>query len=181
MRTAGAVDDNGHCLDNFAEARRIRELKLKQPELFANLPTIKLEENSWASHKLTTRMAAQVLETVMGYPVERISRTGGNRNSYEMHASGDAHANLEIWPSNKMHLYERHVLTDSTVEDGGFVGYTGHNGWYIPTSTNLENFDMLPEYWRHLQTEDVSLRPTQLALPPPPPFVFSCCGMFSFV
>jgi glycine betaine/proline transport system substrate-binding protein len=97
-----------------------------------SLETIALAANPWNGSRLNVAVAAQLLESELGYKAE-ITELDENAQWAAINA-GDLNASLEIWPSG----HAKNVVDfidnpDGRVENIGLLGPVGKIGWYVPT------------------------------------------------
>ncbi|KAJ3352346.1 hypothetical protein GGF32_003800 [Allomyces javanicus] len=104
---------------------------------------IVLEADAWTS----TYIAATLLQDVMGVKVT-VLEFGGSSGTYPRVASGQVHANLEVWPNSKTALYQQFIVQQGTVEDSGMIGYAAKISWYINTAIANANPTLIFDSWR---------------------------------
>ena len=97
----------------------------------SDLPTIKIVKNTWLATELNAEIARIILEDELGFPVEFIEVSADDQ--WDLLASGDAHASLEVWARSRVHQIEQYIEQDQSVVHGGELGVVGKVGWYIPT------------------------------------------------
>lgn len=93
-------------------------------------PVIRLATNSWVGSELNAAVAKIILEEKLGYPVEIVPM-----DEYEQWAhiaSGEIHANLEVWGSGHTADVQQYIDSEKTIVNGGPLGVQGKIGWYIP-------------------------------------------------
>ncbi|KAJ3364464.1 hypothetical protein GGF31_009023 [Allomyces arbusculus] len=108
---------------------------------------IVLEADAWSSANLSTYIAATLLQDVMGVKVT-VLEFSGSGGTYPRVASGEVHANLEVWPSSKTALYQQYIVQQGTVEDSGMIGYAAKISWYINTAIANAYPTLIFDSWR---------------------------------
>ncbi len=93
-------------------------------------PVIKLAENPWSGSAVNVAVAKILLEEQMGYPVE--VTTIDENAQWTALASGDLHAQLEVWLSGHGENVAEYIDGQKVVEDGGLLGPVGEIGWFTP-------------------------------------------------
>ncbi|KAJ3364466.1 hypothetical protein GGF31_009025 [Allomyces arbusculus] len=88
-----------------------------------------------------------LLQDVMGVNVT-VLEFGGSSSTYPRVASGQVHANLEVWPNSKTALYQQYIVQQGTVEDSGMIGYAGKISWYINTAIANAYPTLIFDSWR---------------------------------
>ncbi len=94
-------------------------------------PTIILVENPWPASELNVRVAREILQNELNYPVEIIALD--ENVQWDALASGDADASLEVWPSGHGERIVQYIEEQGVVENGGRLGPEGIIGWFVPT------------------------------------------------
>lgn len=92
--------------------------------------TITLVVNPWTASRLNAEIAANIIESELGNPVE-ITEVNENDAMFTGLADGDLDAVLEIWPSGVTDA-ETAYLDEGTVVDLGELGAVGKIGWFVP-------------------------------------------------
>jgi glycine betaine/proline transport system substrate-binding protein len=92
--------------------------------------TIKLAVNPWNGSAANVAVAAQLLESELGYTVE-ITEVDENAQWAAIN-TGDLHGSLEVWPSGHAENIVD-FIDNGEVENAGLLGPVGKIGWYIPT------------------------------------------------
>ena len=93
-------------------------------------PTISLVVNPWTASALNVAVAAQLIESELGNPVEVIN-IDENEAMFIGLADGTADAVLEIWPSGITDS-EQAFFDDGSVVHLGELGAVGRIGWFVP-------------------------------------------------
>ncbi|KAJ3352345.1 hypothetical protein GGF32_003799 [Allomyces javanicus] len=92
---------------------------------------IVLEADAWSSAILSTYVAATLLQDVMGVNVTVLEYGGTYSGTYSRVASGQVHANLEVWPNSKTALYQQFIIS-----------------WYINTAIANAYPTLIFDSWR---------------------------------
>lgn len=121
-------------------------------------PTIILAYNPWTASELNVNVAKILLEEKAGYSVTLVAINESDQ--WDVLVAGDIHASLEVWGSGHVDNYQKYVVTDQTVEDGGELGPVGKIGWYVPTYI-LRDYSELATWEGFLDNETVSLFSTE--------------------
>lgn len=95
-----------------------------------DLPTINLVENPWTASALMAQVAAQIIESELGHPVEIV--TIDENTMFTGLADGTLDAVLEIWPSGVTADLQA-FFDDGSVVDIGELGTIGKIGWFVPS------------------------------------------------
>ncbi|MBC8333557.1 MAG: protein kinase, partial [Anaerolineae bacterium] len=93
--------------------------------------TITLIENPWPASELNATVAKIIIEKELGNPVEVIAMD--EITQWDALSTGDADANLEVWPSGHSERIAEYIDNLGTVENGGLLGPVGEIGWFVPT------------------------------------------------
>ena len=93
-------------------------------------PTIKLIANTWPASELNVQVAANLLESQLGYKTEIINLD--EQAQWDALAAGDADASLEVWPSGHGERIAQYIDEQQVVENGGELGVVGKIAWYTP-------------------------------------------------
>lgn len=93
-------------------------------------PTIRLIENTWPASELNVAVAANILQSQLGYPVEIIALD--EQAQWDALAGDDADASLEVWPSGHGERIAQYIDEQKVVENGGELGVVGRIAWYTP-------------------------------------------------
>lgn len=120
--------------------------------------TIHLIQDSWSASVAHNAVAKIVLEEELGYNVE-IARITDEEEQARALITGEASANLEIWPNNISSAFERY-LNAGIVANMGPLGVSGRGGWYVPNYLR-EDFPGLTRWQVLTQTEVVRLFSTE--------------------
>ncbi|KAJ3364463.1 hypothetical protein GGF31_009022 [Allomyces arbusculus] len=108
---------------------------------------IVLEADAWSSANLSTYIAATLLQDVMGVNVT-VLEYGGPTDTFPRVASGQVHANVELWPNSKSIFYQQYIVRQGTVENSGMIGYAGKISWYINTAIANAYPTLIFDSWR---------------------------------
>ncbi|KAJ3364074.1 hypothetical protein GGF31_000611 [Allomyces arbusculus] len=127
-------------------------MRVKRPRF----PSLTLEYGLWTSANLTTRVAAYLLQDVLGVQTTLIGYARPY-DAFQRVAAGVSDASLEVWTSNKKSLF---VTRQGLVEQLGLLHYTGQISWYFPSFIVDANPHLIFNSWRSL------LDPGVLALLP---------------
>lgn len=92
--------------------------------------TITLIVNPWTASRLNAEVAANIIESELGNPVE-ITEVNENDAMFTGMADGSLDAVLEIWPSGVTDA-ENAYFDDGSVVDLGELGAVGKIGWFVP-------------------------------------------------
>eukprot|EP00929_Paragymnodinium_shiwhaense_P084091 TRINITY_DN44946_c0_g1_i3.p1 TRINITY_DN44946_c0_g1~~TRINITY_DN44946_c0_g1_i3.p1 ORF type:complete len:1420 (-),score=271.01 TRINITY_DN44946_c0_g1_i3:124-4383(-) len=129
-----------------------------------------LEANQWASHRLSTMIAAILLREYVGYAVDlnilpsqskvyhraALSWSGKDGDAVAEALEGGDHfgyANMEVWPAGKQAVYSELANHKQKLRDFGPVGYEGRSGWFIPRAFAKDpQFPLTPEFYRAYDT-----------------------------
>jgi len=139
-----------------------------------------LEANEWASHRLTTLIAAILLREHAGYGVdinlvasgsgvyERLAKQAFEGEALEELVSSGTHhgyMNLEVWASGQRDSHREWVANRGIVQDLGYVGYDGRSGWFVSESfARNPAFATSPEFYRAYDNSTASGRAVLQAL-----------------
>ncbi|KNE73338.1 hypothetical protein AMAG_17562 [Allomyces macrogynus ATCC 38327] len=123
------------------------------------LPPLVLEYGLWSSANLTTRVAAYLLQDVLGVQTTLVGYAR-RYDAFQRVAAGISDVSLEVWTSDKMSLVNKFVNQQGLVERLGLLHYTGQISWYFPPFIVDANPDLIFNSWRSL------LDPAVLALLP---------------
>ncbi len=93
-------------------------------------PTIAFVVNPWTASALNAEVAAQLVESELGYPTDIVT-IDENEAMFTGLADGTLDAVLEIWPSGITDT-EQAFFDDGTVVDLGGLGAIGKIGWFVP-------------------------------------------------
>ncbi|KAJ3349679.1 hypothetical protein GGF32_005324 [Allomyces javanicus] len=108
---------------------------------------IVLEADAWSSANLSTYIAATLLQDVMGINVT-VLEYGGPTDTFPRIASGQVHANVELWPNSKAIFYQEYIVRQGTVENSGMIGYAGKISWYINAAIANAHPTLIFDSWR---------------------------------
>ncbi len=113
-------------------------------------PTISFVVNPWTASALNVQVAAQLVESELGYPTDIIT-IDENEAMFTGLADGTVDAVLEIWPSGITET-EQSFFDDGSVVNIGDLGAVGKIGWFVPQYV----LDQRPEMasWEGLTTAD---------------------------
>lgn len=92
--------------------------------------TITLIVNPWTASRLNAEVAANIIESELGNPVE-ITEVNENDAMFTGMADGSLDAVLEIWPSGVTDA-ETAYFDDGSVVNLGDLGAVGKIGWFVP-------------------------------------------------
>ncbi|KAJ3208039.1 hypothetical protein HDU67_007038, partial [Dinochytrium kinnereticum] len=135
--------------------------------------TILLEQDAWASSRLSISLVQLILTEVMGYKVEMLEFGGGQSSGRRLANTGVVDFAVELWPSSATVWYTVLVRQNRSVVDHGNIGYTGRVGLYVPTYLVENNLEYTLDFWRFLQN------PRAIAMFPKPgtaPHVLDASG-----
>ena len=94
--------------------------------------TIKLAVNPWNGSAANVAVAAQLLESELGYTVERVDID--ENAQWAAINTGDLDASLEVWPSGHAQNVADFIdSADGNVDNAGLIGPIGEIGWFMPT------------------------------------------------
>ena len=92
--------------------------------------TITLAVNPWNGSALNVAVAAQLLESELGYTVETVDLD--ENATWSAINSGDVDSTLEVWPSgHAQNMID--FIDNGDVDNAGELGIVGKIGWYVPT------------------------------------------------
>ena len=101
------------------------------PDLGAQT-TITLASNPWNGSALNVAVAAQLLESELGYEVEIVEID--ENAQWAAINTGDISASLEVWPSgHAQNVIDFIDNPDANVDNAGLLGPIGKIGWFTPT------------------------------------------------
>jgi glycine betaine/proline transport system substrate-binding protein len=92
--------------------------------------TITLVVNPWTASRLNAEIAANIIESELGNPVD-ITEVNENDAMFTGMSDGDLDAVLEIWPSGVTDA-ETAYFDEGTVVELGELGAVGKIGWFVP-------------------------------------------------
>ncbi len=110
-----------------------------EPSTDGDKPTINLVVNAWTASALNTAVAAQLIESELGYEVEEV--TIDENIMFTGLADGSLDAVLEVWPSG-ITEDEQAFIDDGSVTNIGELGAVGEIGWFVPSYVIDENPDL---------------------------------------
>ena len=116
-------------------------------------PTITFVVNPWTASALNVAVAAQLVESELGYPVEIIS-IDENEAMFTGLADGTLDAVLEIWPSGITDT-EQAFFDDGSVVNIGGLGAIGKIGWFVPQYVIDDRPEMAT--WEGLTGDDAEI------------------------
>ena len=94
--------------------------------------TITLAVNQWTGSAVNAAVAAQLLESELGYTVE--TALIDELAQWEAINSGHIDASLEVWPDPGRRVREDFIDSpNGNVDDAGLLGPIGKIGWFMPT------------------------------------------------
>lgn len=94
--------------------------------------TISLAVNPWNGSAVNVAVAAQLLESELGYTVEIVEID--ENAQWAAINTGDISASLEVWPSGHAENVADFIDNgDGNVVNAGLLGPAGRIGWYVPT------------------------------------------------
>lgn len=114
-------------------------------------PSISLVENPWTASALMAQVAAQIIESELGNPVEVV--TIDENTMFTGLADGTLDAVLEIWPSGVTADLQAY-FDDGSVVNIGELGTVGKIGWFVPRYV-VEQFPTLTS-WEGLSDPEVA-------------------------
>lgn len=115
-------------------------------------PTINFVVNPWTASALNVAVAAQIIESQLGYPTDIIT-IDENEAMFTGLADGTVDAVLEIWPSGITDT-EQAFFDDGSVVDIGGLGAIGKIGWFVPQYVIDERPEMAT--WEGLNSADAA-------------------------
>ncbi len=116
-----------------------------------DLPTINLVVNPWTASALNVAVAAQIIESELGNPVEIVDID--ENTMFTGLSDGSLDAALEIWPSG-VTADEQAYFDDGSVVDIGELGAVGKIGWFVPRYV-LDEYPSLAT-WEGFEDPDVA-------------------------
>lgn len=94
--------------------------------------TITLAVNPWDSSAVNVEVAAQLLESELGYSVELVDID--ENAQWAAINTGDIDASLEVWPSGHADNVADFIDSpDGNVDNAGLIGPVGEIGWFMPS------------------------------------------------
>jgi len=94
--------------------------------------TITLAVNPWNGSAVNVAVAAQLLESELGYTVELVDID--ENAQWAAINTGDIDASLEVWPSGHADNVADFIDSpDGNVDNAGLIGPVGEIGWFMPT------------------------------------------------
>jgi glycine betaine/proline transport system substrate-binding protein len=114
--------------------------------------TITLIVNPWTASRLNAEVAANIIESELGNPVE-ITEVNENDAMFTGMADGTLDAVLEIWPSGVTDA-ETAYFDDGTVVNLGDLGAVGKIGWFVPQYVIDEHPELAT--WEGFQDPEVA-------------------------
>ena len=114
--------------------------------------TITLIVNPWTASRLNAEVAANIIESELGNPVE-ITEVNENDAMFTGMADGSLDAVLEIWPSGVTDA-ETAYFDDGSVVDLGELGAVGKIGWFVPQYVIDEHPELAT--WEGFQDPEVA-------------------------
>lgn len=120
-------------------------------EANGDLPTISLVENPWTASALMAQVAAQIIESELGNPVDIV--TIDENTMFTGLADGTLDAVLEIWPSGVTADLQAY-FDEGSVVNIGELGTVGKIGWFVPSYV-VEEFPSLTS-WEGLRDPEVA-------------------------
>jgi glycine betaine/proline transport system substrate-binding protein len=90
--------------------------------------TVNIAVNPWVGYEADAAVVAYLLETELGYTVEK--KNLAEQVSWEGFPTGDVDVILENWGHDD--LKAKYIDTDKTAQSAGELGVTGIIGWYVP-------------------------------------------------
>lgn len=98
--------------------------------------TITFAVNPWNGSAVNAAVAAQLLESELGYTVETVDLD--ENATWSAINSGDVDSTLEVWPSgHAQNIVD--FIENGNVDNAGELGPIGKIGWYVPTYMVDEN------------------------------------------
>ena len=92
--------------------------------------TITFAVNPWNGSAVNVAVAAQLLESELGYTVETVDLD--ENATWSAINSGDVDSTLEVWPSgHAQNIVD--FIENGNVDNAGELGPVGKIGWYVPT------------------------------------------------
>lgn len=93
--------------------------------------TITLAVNPWNGSAVNVAVAAQLLESELGYSVETVDID--ENAQWAAINTGDIDASLEVWPSGHADNVADFIdSADGNVDNAGLIGPVGEIGWFMP-------------------------------------------------
>lgn len=114
-------------------------------------PTINLVINPWTASALNAHVAAQIIESELGNPVELVNID--ENTMFTGLSDGTLDAVLEIWPSGVTADLQSY-FDDGSVVNIGELGTIGKIGWFVPRYV-VEMFPSLAT-WEGFQDPEVA-------------------------
>jgi len=114
--------------------------------------TITLIVNPWTASRLNAEVAANIIESELGNPVE-ITEVNENDAMFTGMADGSLDAVLEIWPSGVTDA-ETAYFDDGSVVNLGDLGAVGKIGWFVPQYVIDEHPELAT--WEGFQDPEVA-------------------------
>jgi glycine betaine/proline transport system substrate-binding protein len=114
--------------------------------------TITLIVNPWTASRLNAEVAANIIESELGNPVE-ITEVNENDAMFTGMADGSLDAVLEIWPSGVTDA-ETAYFDEGSVVDLGELGAVGKIGWFVPQYVIDEHPELAT--WEGFQDPEVA-------------------------
>jgi glycine betaine/proline transport system substrate-binding protein len=106
--------------------------------------TVNIAVNPWVGYEADAAVVAYLLETELGYTVEK--KNLAEQVSWEGFPTGEVDVILENWGHED--LKAKYIDTDKTAQSAGELGVTGIIGWYVPAWMKEEYPDI--DDWQNL-------------------------------
>jgi glycine betaine/proline transport system substrate-binding protein len=106
--------------------------------------TVNIAVNPWVGYDADAAVVAYLLETELGYTVEK--KNLAEQVSWEGFPTGDVDVILENWGHDD--LRKKYIDTDKTAQSAGELGVTGIIGWYVPAWMKKDHPDI--DDWNNL-------------------------------
>lgn len=108
--------------------------------------TVNIAVNPWVGYEADAAVVAYLLETELGYTVEK--KNLAEQVSWEGFPTGDVDVILENWGHDD--LKAKYIDQDKTAQSAGDLGVTGIIGWYVPAWMKVDHPDI--DDWNNLNT-----------------------------
>ena len=120
--------------------------------------TVNIAVNPWVGYEADAAVIAYILETELGYTVEK--KNLAEQVSWEGFPTGDVDVILENWGHDD--LKAKYIDQDKTAQSAGELGVTGIIGWYVPgwmaeehpDITNWENLNNYVDLFKTSESGD---------------------------
>jgi glycine betaine/proline transport system substrate-binding protein len=106
--------------------------------------TVNIAVNPWVGYEADAAVVAYLLETELGYTVEKKNLL--EQVSWEGFPTGDVDVILENWGHDD--LKAKYIDQDKTAQSAGELGVQGIIGWYVPAWMKVDHPDI--DDWNNL-------------------------------